>query len=52
MAMKTFFISKGLIATDEDYRRVVETFGYHFLFQTTSVDTKKDQVRLLLATPV
>ena len=39
-----------IIATEEDYRRVVETFGYYFSLWMASVDTKKDQVWPLLAT--
>ena len=38
-----------VIATEEDYRRVVETFGYYFSLWVASVDTKKDQVWPLLA---
>ena len=39
-----------LIATDEDYCRVVETFGFHILSWTASVVTKRNKVWLLLAT--
>ena len=36
-----------LIATEEDYRRAVKTFGYYnFLLQTASVDTTKTGPRM------